>query len=235
MKTIDVSVNVFAAIWANRLDDEVSENDILSRILGLKMQSIKTKDEYPTENDRGKDNQPDSTSWKDILVWSLKELGGEAKLENIYDKSREGRIRLGMEITKQHNASARECLESHCSESDKFRNKVDLFAMPKGKGKGYWALKKLSHSSMKAWNDKGVTLPHGTKLRMNYNDKIYTGEIINGLWNIGCEKFKSPSSAASGVALTTKGKNTELNGWKYWQVWRENDDYWVFIQTLRAK
>ena len=84
---------------------------------------------------------PNSMKWTDVLVWTLRELGGRAELADIYRVSRLGRSALGKAITREHNASARECLESHCSDSDKYRWKDDLFFMPEGKGAGVWALR----------------------------------------------------------------------------------------------
>jgi len=36
MRTIQISTDVFAAIWARRSDTEHSEDEILGRLLGLK-------------------------------------------------------------------------------------------------------------------------------------------------------------------------------------------------------
>ncbi len=43
------------------------------------------------------------------------------------------------------------------------------------------------------WSGKGVTLPHGTELRMEYNGRQYTGLIDNGIWLIEGKRFSSPS------------------------------------------
>jgi len=85
----------------------------------------------------------------------------------------------------------------------------------------------------KSWSDQGVTLPHGTAIRMTYNRKTYDGEILNGSWVTGGRAFDSPSGAASGVGLTKKGKTTRLDGWGYWQVKRPGDDEWVRLESLR--
>ena len=140
MKKIEVSLNVFAAIWASRQESESTENEVLERLLGLNGVVTEEKKIKPpkSNNFENQDNvekdQPMSGSWKDVLIWSLEKLGGEASLSEIYSKSREARLRLGKVITEAHNASARECLESHSSDSNKFRNKADLFTMSRGKG-----------------------------------------------------------------------------------------------------
>src|SRR5262245_46839664 len=32
------------------------------------------------------------------------------------------------------------------------------------------------------WSGKGVTLPHGTQVRMKYRGRVYVGMIDNGAW-----------------------------------------------------
>jgi hypothetical protein len=151
MRQIEVSVDVFAAIWAARLPCEKDESEILSRILNLNHLIVDNKcspkearvvPEKVSSGDLSSPKTlPESKKWTDLLTWTLMELGGKATLGQIYSKSRQGRSALGLMATAQHDASARECLESHCRESTKFRGKADLFYMPAGKGAGIWALR----------------------------------------------------------------------------------------------
>lgn len=83
------------------------------------------------------------------------------------------------------------------------------------------------------WHGKGISLPHGTELRMEYNGKRHTGEIKDGLWLVNGQTAKSPSDAASTVATTKDGKRPSLNGWIYWNAKRPNDQNWVSIESLR--
>lgn len=85
----------------------------------------------------------------------------------------------------------------------------------------------------RAWSGKGVVLPHGTELRMDYNGRQHSGRIDNGVWLVEGKKFKSPSAAAGGVALTKDGRRTSLDGWIYWQVKRPGDLDWIPIKRLR--
>jgi hypothetical protein len=85
----------------------------------------------------------------------------------------------------------------------------------------------------KSWSDQGVTLPHETAIRMNYNGRTYEGRIIDGSWVIGEHSFVSPSGAASGVAVTKKGKHTRLDGWIYWQAKLPGSDTWNSLESLR--
>ncbi|MDE0330256.1 MAG: hypothetical protein OXL41_00150 [Nitrospinae bacterium] len=87
--------------------------------------------------------------------------------------------------------------------------------------------------SEQEWWGKGVTLPHGTELRMEYRGRLYSGVIENGRWVVEGERFGSPSAAASGVARTKDGKRTNLDGWRYWSVRRPMDEDWIPINQLR--
>ncbi len=148
-REITVSVDVFAYIWAARLASEETEDEILRRLLKVERKYPARSEvmashpaETPTSRAQPK-SSPQSGKWSDVLIWTLEQLGGRATLADIYRKSREGRAALGMRNTREHDASARECLESHCEGSEKYREKADLFWMPEGKGKGIWALKNM--------------------------------------------------------------------------------------------
>jgi hypothetical protein len=86
----------------------------------------------------------------------------------------------------------------------------------------------------RGWVGESVILPHGTELRMSYNEQTFRGHVSDGRWVIEGRQFDSPSGAASGVALTHQGGKTKLNGWSYWEVKRPGDDGWVHIQSLRS-
>lgn len=83
------------------------------------------------------------------------------------------------------------------------------------------------------WSGKGVTLLHGTKLRMQYNGRQHIGLIDNGEWLVEDRRFKSPSAAAGGVALTRNGKHTKLDGWNYWEARQPGNQDWARIKDLR--
>jgi hypothetical protein len=90
-------------------------------------------------------------------------------------------------------------------------------------------------SESRAWSGEGAILPHGTALRMDYNGRRHTGGIDNGAWIVEGKRFKSPSGAASGVAITKDGQHTRLDGWIYWYVKRPGDTDWIPIEQLRSK
>ena len=83
------------------------------------------------------------------------------------------------------------------------------------------------------WSWKGVELPHGTELKMDYNGSQYLGIVKNGVWVVENEEFNSPSAAAGGVARTKDGKSTSLDGWNYWFVKAPGQSRWTSINKLR--
>jgi hypothetical protein len=86
----------------------------------------------------------------------------------------------------------------------------------------------------RSWSDEGVILPHGTSLKMNYNGRTHSGQIVDGKWLVEGNVFSSPSGAASAVAITRKGKKTKLDGWIYWMVARPGDSTMVRLDSLRS-
>jgi len=83
------------------------------------------------------------------------------------------------------------------------------------------------------WTWKGVTLPNGTKLRMNYNGRSHTGEIMQGAWHVGGAIYRTPSAAAGGVARSKKGAPVSLDGWEYWEIQKSESSRWIKISELR--
>ena len=145
---IEVSIDTFAALWSARRSYEFSEDDVIKRLLGMAT-DVPIVPMFPAiENVEAQSNRvkialdrPTSVKWTDVLIWTLERLGGQAALDEIYRVSREGRRLWDKSITRHHDASARECLESHCSESEKYRFRANLFRMPDGKGAGVWGLR----------------------------------------------------------------------------------------------
>ena len=84
-----------------------------------------------------------------------------------------------------------------------------------------------------AWTGKGVTLPAGTQLRMEYRGQQHFGVIENASWIVDSKKYNSPSAAAGGTARTKAGTRPSLDGWKYWWVKRPSDHGWRFLNALR--
>lgn len=93
----------------------------------------------------------------------------------------------------------------------------------------------MASSNTGAWSSKGVRLPSGTEIRMEYRGKEHRGVIDSSDWVIGSKRFKSPSAAAGGVAETKSGSQPSLDGWKYWQVKRPGDAEWIALSVLRRR
>ena len=85
----------------------------------------------------------------------------------------------------------------------------------------------------RSWSDMGVVLPHGTQVRMSYNGRTHSGLICDGKWVVEGKEHSKPSPAASAVAVTKRGRKTQLDGWKYWEAKRPGDDDWQSIAELR--
>ena len=85
----------------------------------------------------------------------------------------------------------------------------------------------------RAWSGKGVMLPHGTRVRMDYNGRTHEGEIHDGSWLVEGERFSSPSAAAGGVARTKDGQRTNLDGWIYWWALPPDQETWLKLSEMR--
>ncbi|EEM06206.1 HNH endonuclease [Bacillus pseudomycoides] len=77
-------------------------------------------------------------TWKSEIVESLKSLGGEATLEEIYEevKARDNKV-----ITKTYQNTIRGTIYKKSSDSQDFQGGEDLFYTVDGKGNGRWGLK----------------------------------------------------------------------------------------------
>ena len=89
--------------------------------------------------------------------------------------------------------------------------------------------------SLRPWSKGGVTLPHGTELRMEYNGILHLGRISDGFWEVEGSREKSPSGAASAVARTRDGSPVNVNGKAYWHVRRPGDTDWTRYADLKRK
>lgn len=85
------------------------------------------------------------------------------------------------------------------------------------------------------WTEHGISLPHGTQIRMIYDRgrQKYEGKIEDGHLHFGSRDFDSVSGAASELALTKKGKKTNLNGWRYFQYRDIVTGRWSSFDDLR--
>lgn len=87
----------------------------------------------------------------------------------------------------------------------------------------------------RAWQGKGVILPHGTQARFQYNGRLHEAQIKEGEWHTEGGSHNSPSAAAISVARTKSSRRTHLNGWSLWEVKRPEDKEWKSLNALRLK
>ncbi|WP_417610758.1 hypothetical protein [Parasphingorhabdus sp.] len=75
---------------------------------------------------------------------------------------------------------------------------------------------------------RGLFLPDGTLLRSRYKGSEYSGCVRNGKWldADGC-KHDSPSAAATAIT----GNN--VNGLRFWEARRPQDNTWRRLEFLR--
>lgn len=78
-------------------------------------------------------------SWKDDIITTLNNLGGEGHLSDIYSTIE--KIRGKENLSKSWKSVMRGTIERFSSDSKVFTNKEDLFYSVEGKGNGIWGLR----------------------------------------------------------------------------------------------
>lgn len=160
LRSIEISTEAFALIWAARKPPEESENEILLRILrnrgneimsgvrpilpvGHDLLEVKASIGESQENNAIKPEEKmfGKVRWVDDVRAALVALGGKASLHAIYKEVERVRRAAGRTIPKTLDAVIRRTLEDHSSDSANFRG-ADLFCLPEGHGKGIWALRR---------------------------------------------------------------------------------------------
>jgi len=131
MRTIEISTEVFAKIWSQRVVGEESENAILTRLLGLQKQPRQPIFELSMTVIR----------WRDDVRAGLRALGGSAHLKEIYDQVRTVRRAASRSVPKNLEAIVRRELEYNSSDAESFQGKHDWFRSVDGIGAGIWALR----------------------------------------------------------------------------------------------
>lgn len=131
MRSIEVSTEVFSAIWKNRLPGEESEDAILRRLLTP----------ATAEKDSNKVKGGRKVLWRDDVKAALDALGGEAHLHSIYQQVRKIRMREGRRLPPSTNDIIRRELEYNSSDSESYTGKFDWFRSVQGIGAGYWGLR----------------------------------------------------------------------------------------------
>lgn len=109
----------------------------------------KVKKKYRNQSYKGPAKEAPPTSgkssrWCDDVRFALEILGGTAHLSKIYDQVKKIRSSMGRSTPKSLEEVVRKELEMRSSDSEVFDEErgEDWFAMPEGKGKGVWSLRR---------------------------------------------------------------------------------------------
>ena len=86
-----------------------------------------------------------------------------------------------------------------------------------------------------AWKGKGVLLPEGTELQVDYSGIRSFGHVVGGKLKFGDMEYNSPSRAVNGVVAEHRGNRVSTNGWKHLYVKRPSDLDWLLADELRTK
>lgn len=96
-------------------------------------------------------------------------------------------------------------------------------------------LPEAAATARRPWSKGGITLPHGTEIRMEYNGVLHVGRIVDAAWEVEGHREKSASGAASAVARSKDGAPVNINGKAYWHVRRPGDSDWTPYGALKRK
>src|SRR5207237_2610422 len=80
-------------------------------------------------------------TWCDDVVAALRSIGGKGSLDRIYRDVEPIRRASGRSVPNYLQATVRQTLESHSSDSKNYKGGSDLFYAPEGIGAGVWALR----------------------------------------------------------------------------------------------
>ena len=215
-RSIEIDFDVHKVIEIERRGFQESPNDVLRRLLKIKG-SQPSADTVHGSN-RGK-------------------LSGKGSVSSGQSSKRTSRWNKHRGQQQRKRVSGIKGLDEKYPDRNTSRQQGDK----KGKGNrgrldddlSLGIIERFEDKSGRSWWGKGVELPHGTELRMRYNGSMFTGFIHNGGWMVEGRAYESPSAAAGGVAFTSGGEKTSLNGWRYWDVKRPSDANWIPINRLR--
>src|SRR5687768_6138142 len=127
MRTISVTTEVFARIWALRQAGEEDENSILERVLFEVDDEQRTAgpasfqvEPRPAKNFERELADMRKPTWATDLVAVLRAKGGKARLEQIYDAVEKLRRANERSLPRTLEAVVRRTLENHSSDSHNY-------------------------------------------------------------------------------------------------------------------
>jgi len=76
----------------------------------------------------------------------------------------------------------------------------------------------------------GVLFPNGSSFRASYKGVPHFASVVDGVW-VGADGVKrnSPSEAASAIS------NTNVNGWRFWEVMFPASNEWRLLDRVRGR
>ena len=94
----------------------------------------------------------------------------------------------------------------------------------------------ISERPSPGWRSKGVVLPDGTELQVDYSEVRASGRVIGGRLSFNNEFFRTPSSAVMNAVGTARGGVVSaINGWKYLYARLPGEDKWTRLDSIREK
>ena len=91
----------------------------------------------------------------------------------------------------------------------------------------------VSKSPGTPWMGKGVSLPEGTELLVDYSEVKARGQVVGGRLKFDGVEYSSPSAAVIGAIKDKRGSAVNVNGWRYMYVKRPGEERWVLVDELR--
>ena len=86
------------------------------------------------------------------------------------------------------------------------------------------------------WRSKGVALPDGTELQVDYSEVRVSGRVVGGRLSFDGEPFRTPSAAVMSVVGVARGSPVSaINGWKYLNARLPGEDKWMTLDKIRGE
>lgn len=139
MRNIEISTEVFAKIWSQRIAGEEDENAILTRLLGLEKPT--SAQDQKVSDPAGCQSPAQRHLWRHDVRAGLQSLGGFGHLKDIYEAVRFIRRTNGRSVPTNLEAIVRRELEYNSSDAGVFQGKRDWFHSVDGIGSGVWAIR----------------------------------------------------------------------------------------------
>jgi len=86
------------------------------------------------------------------------------------------------------------------------------------------------------WRSKGVVLPDGTELHVDYSEVKARGRVAGDRLFFNGKPFRTPSAAVMSVVETARGSAVSaINGWRYLYARLPGEDKWMPLNKIREE